>query len=776
MLLTSTAVVSDRVCPVNVAEATLDHFFDPHLSSLPRYAVEDLPGAGCSVSQYWCNIKLAMPASRPGLQIRMTRTCDIDASSFDRFAIRASLPRAVTMDVTIVVDGQEARVITGAPGIDDLREYEGGFHGSRLSRIEMTFSRANGSTSAGVVEWTMLASSRRRPLLALDWPRYDSNWGGYLRNDVDGDEIRPDIGFVFDDAELVEIRRKVGSAAYAGVYGELRALAEAHRHDEPERSIGRVNEALTSRYARDAHYGGPGCAATFGEAARVLAFVGLVERDRELLRTAARIALSQAMCGAWRGWLDTHPMSTWEHRAFQQYRTAVACAFALDWAGCMLTDYGKDVITCAIAEKGLAEIQTTFMRHPYVRGNNQGLFFAWGWIVCVLAIEPRRPRAIEWLAQGKEILIETLRTYVLEDGGADEGIGYLTGSLTQALEGLMLYGRRTRTDPADLVPPSVRNVPHYVAANLSTSTPDGTIVPIADGGRIGRPPDRLALAQLWAITRDARAAELYSFLSGWPIDENPRSPGSVFEIIHGPSELQPISLPVDAFSMFPVCGTMSSLRRAGTDHRRMVRLFLVGGKAYGGHSHDDRGSLVVEIDRQEALVDGGQLDYSDPQAEIMKYAIFHNLLTPCSRDRAEVRQLNPCPVATTVHGAGDDRSLDCSIDVTGAWPAPVSHAVRAVRAECLEVFLVDDTMTLTAPGPATQRWNALRPFVGSGEGWELPLDGVTLRILPLWARSAERVEEIGVDGAKRPIYQLQLEAGPGSSHRLTTRFEVVWPA
>lgn len=764
-------MIFDSICPVNVAEATLDHFFDPDLSSLPLYEVEDLAGSGACASQFWCNIKIALPAGRSGPQIRMSRRCAIDAFGYDRFVLRASLPKSALLDVALDVGGRRERVIHEAAGVEDLREYEGAFNAKRLEAIEITISRTDGMVTVANIEWTLLASAERRGLLAHDWPAYDATWGGYLREEVPLEEIRPDIGFTFDDAGLEALRRKVARPEYRGIYAELRKLAESHRHDEPERHIGRVNQPQMSRYARDSQLavtGGPG---RFAEAARVLGFVGLVERDAGLLRTAARIALSQAMCGHWRGWLDTHPMSTWEHRAFQQYRTAVGCSFALDWAGCMLTDYGKHVITCAIAEKGLADIQTCFMRHPYVRGNNQGFFFAWGWIVSVLAIEKRWPRAIEWLEHPKEILVETLRSYLLEDGGADEGIGYLTGSLNQCLEGLYLYGRRTGTDAASLLPPAARNIAAYVSANISTVPPDGSVVPIADGGRVATPPQRLTLAQLANLTGDERAAELYSFLSKWPIAENAASPGAVFEIIHGPEALPRVDLPIPAFARFPVSGMMSSLRREGD---RSVRLFLVGGKAIGGHSHDDRGSLIVEIDRQNAIVDGSQIQYSDPQAEIMKYALFHNLLTPGALEETGVRQRNPCPVATIVQGTGDETRLDCSIDVSGAWYDPVVSAIRRVRSERLDSFVLEDTMELAARGPVTLRLNALVPFIEREGAWELPLEGVVLRIAPGWKPSRRRMERIGVDGAKRPVYQLMLEAPEATAHRLTTRFSVVW--
>ena len=82
-------------------------------------------------------------------------------------------------------------------------------------------------------------------------------------------------------------------------------------------------------------------------------------------------------------------------------------------------------------------------------------------------------------------------------------------------------------------------------------------------------------------------------------------------------------------------------------------------------------------------------------------------------------------------------------------------------------------MTLRDEGPVTQRWNALRPFVEVAGGWALPLRGATLRITPRWSRCRERVVWIGLDGAKREVYQLQLEAPAAERHVLVTEFEVM---
>ena len=223
----------DRLWPVNVAEAMVDNFFDPHLSSLPMHHQTDLAGSGAQARQYWCNVKLDFPAGSSGSQLRLSRDCDIDVSTFDRFTVRASLPRSIWWDVDVVIDGGLRRVVDGEPGIDDFREYEGEIEGTRLTRIALTLSRADKTVTVANIEWTMVASSQRRAWLECEWPSYAPQWECILHPlaDVDPTAIQPDIGIFFGAAEVEAIRKKAASPAYRRIYRQITDLAEEHRHD-----------------------------------------------------------------------------------------------------------------------------------------------------------------------------------------------------------------------------------------------------------------------------------------------------------------------------------------------------------------------------------------------------------------------------------------------------------------------------------------------------------------------------------------------------------------
>ena len=158
----------------------------------------------------------------------------------------------------------------------------------------------------------------------------------------------------------------------------------------------------------------------------------------------------------------------------------------------------------------------------------------------------------------------------------------------------------------------------------------------------------------------------------------------------------------------------------------------------------------------------------------MKYTLFHNLLTPGPLEDGGGRQLNPCPVSTVAAGTGDETCLEWEIDISGAWPAPVEQAARRITSDRLSEFVIHDSMTLDRPLEVTLRFNALKPFVQQGTTWELHLEGVVLSIRPMWEPLRAQCSRVGLDGAKRPLYQLQLEHAEEYQHTLETKFEIIW--
>ena len=115
---------------------------------------------------------------------------------------------------------------------------------------------------------------------------------------------------------------------------------------------------------------------------------------------AARIALSQAFCGSWDAWIDTIPETVWEDRGFPNFIIGVGCAMVLDWAGCMLTEQGREVVVKALADKALPRIQQSLMKHDYMWYSNQGVWDLYGAVIST-SPSPRAGRTATCSSTGR---------------------------------------------------------------------------------------------------------------------------------------------------------------------------------------------------------------------------------------------------------------------------------------------------------------------------------------------------------------------------------------
>ena len=75
----------------------------------------------------------------------------------------------------------------------------------------------------------------------------------------------------------------------------------------------------------------------------------------------------------------------------------------------------------------------------------------------------------------------------------------------------------------------------------------------------------------------------------------------------------------------PKIGQLASHRKLGAE---WVKLFLMGNQSGASHTHEDKGSFVLEFAGDAFSRDFGSCDYSNPLADILKHAQRHNMLVP----------------------------------------------------------------------------------------------------------------------------------------------------
>ena len=414
-------------------------------------------------------------------------------------------------------------------------------------------------------------------------------------------------------------------------------------------------------------------------------------------------------------------------------------------------------------------IQQTLMRHPYVRGNNQGIFFAFGGIVASVALARHWPYGGEFLEPFRDALDQTVRAYYAADGGTYEGIGYATGSLQQALAGYAIYARHRGVPLAEIVPDvAVRSV-DYITAMLSTEPPVGAVIKHSDGGRAGVCVASGSLGLLCRLSDDPAVPALLAGVK----EELPRAnyaPEHELNIIYGPDELPPPAARPPVFRNLSVTGLLCSNRPTPDGP---VRVQVIGGPAGAGHGHDDRGSFVLEAFGDELAVDRGQMPYVDPRSGHHQARPLPQPCRPARGRRHAAAPAQPVP--------GRDRRRRCRRRAAPALPgrperrlAGAGHRSRT-PAGLGRSAAPRGHRPAAAPRAAGGRLLPAQPLpVGAGRArlghrrpaW--PPHGNA----PLAAAGGGGAGRTFVMGTKEPAYRLLLVSEAAAEHVLVTDLEV----
>jgi hypothetical protein len=747
--------------PFNEAEAVFERLFDPRRCHLDQWRITVEPQGAARVWQNFLAVQCDWDSGPQPVRIRLRREMDLDASGYDHLTLCATAPSTAALTVRAVVDGTERVLIDRAPGRNTGRELDAPLGGARISAVEIEMEDPARTPGMAWLTWLGVFHHARREEMRTRPSPYRDGWGDLMLPPDQTVPAAPVLGLFFGPEDLEALRRKASSAVWKPVVDQLRAVARSHLKDEPWRGVGptwnncRVRDGRTENDTMWIDW----------DAMRICSFVGLLDDDAALMRMALNHALAAAHCGCWHPTFQYDmPGSAWETRAFYHYRVATNLVFAWDWAGAYLTGAGRELLAHAVSVKGLPWILQSLMRHAYVRQNNQGIFFAYGAVICETALAKVWPYGGELLDASVHALDQTVNAYYAEDGGTYEGVGYATGALGQALAAYQLVARRRGVPLKEVVPPVVPKVADYICAMLSTERPYGAVIKVADGGRAGSCVYAGSLGLLCCLTEDEGIPELLAGLNTLPVQLD-YSIGPILNVICGPDELPEAAVSVPIFRVLDKTGMLCCCRPAP---RGLVRLQLVGGPAGAGHCHEDRGSFVLEAFGEEIAVDRGQMAYDDPRCNVIKFARYHNLLIPDGPDGRPLRQVNPCPAATIPEGASTVQMLRCKIDVTAAWPDPVALCVREIESNVATDFFLTDRVELREPRSVAFHVHSRYPWHKSREGWVTRGKRTMLLVIPQWATVAESGEEDFVDGTKAPAYHLTLRAAPADRHALRT--------
>ncbi len=751
--------------PINAAEAIIAPLWDASLDAIDSYSIATAGDA--RVWQNWARVEAGWTAAPVGVPVAtLARQCDLPLDGYDRLMLRVAMPLGVRMTVTATVDGREQPVIVEAAGTGNAREYEGAVAGLRLQGLSVSFSTTVAQPDEVWLYWIGLAHDARRTLLAQPSP-YTPAWDGFLLPEATSVEFAPRFGFFFDADELPAIRRRAHSPLYRPLMEHLRAYARASMaYPTPPEAQVREHIPLSAAFSpvscrdRDADL------RSFHIDAPTVAFVGLIDEDPALLRFAARIAMSTAMCERWCGSFVEHfPGSRWSQRSFMESAASAFLALTLDWAGSWFTGKGEEWIRHCVSTKGLPRVRQDFLEYEYIWRCNQSHMFSLGRVLGLLLQQRAWPRAAADLDVFERDLYEMFDDYIQPDGSTNEGVGYWSNSFSTSLPALAALARYRGKPLAAMIPERLHRMWDYVGALLATAGEPGAYLAISD--TVGDQIAWDAIGMLGSVMETGGWRGLlgaclqrrtwYRPALWWNFD-------GPFTIIFGPDDCPAPQIQVPVFKALETAGMVTSNRPWGDGD---VRLHLVGGMANSQHSHPDKGAFILEAAGEAFAADRGMVPYSDTEnMALLHRETSHNLAIP-----AGVVQKNPPPAAALWQAQGDTTMLEAAIDTSALWEAPVRVARRTIHSPQPDLIEIIDEFELDDSRPVSFYLNSPLPIAIEDTTGIIQGQRAVVRVRAAWAVSAEAGPH-GCDFGYRPYQRLCLTSAPATSHRLRTVLQV----
>ncbi len=759
-----------RLQRINYAEAVIEAFFDGsdsdhsthRISPLSHYRITASDPASVFAEQSWCGANLTMNGGAPAW-IELERDCGVPIIGFDRLRIFSAVPTTVFETIRAQVDGQWQTLCEHLPGTDLSVERDYPISGNRLEKLSIRLEH-DGSQDRGVLyKWIGLTDTARESAMLALTSEFPPDWEDMLLPEGD---FEPRIGIYFDNNELESIRRRVREKPLREIYETLRNQAEAHLNDEPEKDIGECIPHPDNRWARTRDLQKTG----HHETMIVLAFVGLIEKHPAMMKMAVRMALSAAFCTHWSeggvmGLLNGAP---WHHRSFTEECFCRGCALVLDWAGGWLTSHGRETILDAIIMKGLPRIESDFKRMEYIRTMNQGIVFSSGRIFGLLACAHDYPRYKNQVLEAERDLLEMIDGYVLPDGGTPEGPSYWDYTFSHAMPILYVLSRFHGTSFRDSMTPVLEKTGLHSLMQLSVTGNGAGSMPVNDAGKHCYSP------VLMAAYASLTGREDYANLMALSMNVVKATGMTALNLII----LSPETVPnvenyvQEGHFSLPDLGQTRIIRPDETCGR--IGLSFFTGMADIGHFHMDKGSFILETQKEALLIDRGTLPYSHPDNMLAQMPEYHNLLFP-ELSGTRVRQKPTREGAYLVRSTYENGMFEAVGDITRAWTDErILKNTRRIVSKDVRVYLIEDEMEFTEDAPVSFLLNTLFPCEVDGNAVLIRGDYSTVRVeAENWTPANVECGLFGVDGNLRPAWRIVLRASAAKRHRLTTRITVL---
>ncbi len=188
----------------------------------------------------------------------------------------------------------------------------------------------------------------------------------------------------------------------------------------------------------------------------------------------------------------------------------------------------------------------------------------------------------------------------------------------------------------------------------------------------------------------------------------------------------------------PAIGQMASHRRHGGE---WVKLFLMGNQSGASHTHEDKGSFVLEFAGDSFAKDFGSCDYSNPLADLMKHCQRHNMLVPLTAGGVRPRPKNPIFADLTPRGGGDETSFHATLELAAGWEGWFERWTRTWDAPTPGELTITDDWAVAQGEGVVFHWTTPLPLTLDAPGRRAVIEGRRGRATLTWGEGIEAVYE-----------------------------------
>lgn len=752
-----------RIVEINEAEAIFEPFWEggtsehtnPHekYRVLDEYEIEYSEDTIGQISQGWAFASINIDkAKKNTVAMSMSRKCELDIDTYDTLKIFASIPEELFFDVYVTIDGEYKKIGDKIKGHGVTGEYDLPIVGNIITTIRIDFIATKDYITANIA-WLGLADSKRVEFMESRKNHYDSKWIGLFKEKSEVD-FNAEIEILFDNKDLDTLRKKFEIEPFKSAYEGMVELAKEYMKTQPEKLIGTYVPKPDRRWCRDRHVNKPALDTIMEN----LAFVGLIEKDYEMLRMACRCALSVAHCTYWcESIMGVFPGAMWHHRSFTEEIYCKSCGYVLDWAGSLLTPYGKQIIRDAITMKGLPRLEADFKCVDYIRQMNQGIVFSGGRVTGLLGLVHRFPRYHSNILEAEQDIIEMINNYVKEDGGTLEGPHYWQYTFSNVIPSLYALARYKK-QPFSIYKELLSKTGKFILSHLSQQD-DGTILlPINDAHPGVHLKANIAYS-FYELTGNEVWLSLYTKLleKGYVSDD-------VFTLVASPLVGKIEGDTVIEQGIFEVTGQVD-INRQGKDISK-AHLHYCSGELYVGHSHQDKGSIILEAEGITLCPDCGAGYYHDANLSNLCCANNHSLFLPVFDNGKLARQPMEQYGGKIIRAELKDDYVTIASDETKAWEEGLmKHSKRRIYSPCAEVYIIVDDVELYEEHKMKFLLNSFADYEEKEKGiFTADFDKCSLNVIPLnWECQDSNVRNIK-DGEKQEVFQLELTTKKSDKH------------